>query len=69
MITLRCLQVNELTKLDMSYNELRELPAELWLLVALNTLLLRCVLLQHACRKHAGARKHRPVELEPTDTT
>uniref|UniRef100_A0A383W029 Leucine-rich repeat-containing N-terminal plant-type domain-containing protein n=1 Tax=Tetradesmus obliquus TaxID=3088 RepID=A0A383W029_TETOB len=33
-------EVNELTKLDMSYNELKQLPAELWSLVALNTLLL-----------------------------
>lgn len=40
---LLCMQVNELTKLDMSYNELKQLPAELWSLVALNTLLLRCV--------------------------
>jgi hypothetical protein len=48
------LQVNELTKLDMSHNELVQLPAQLWSLVALNTLLLRCgEFHRRACRKHA----------------
>lgn len=38
------MQVNELTKLDLSYNEVQQLPEQLWEgVAALNTLLLRYV--------------------------